>query len=216
MPWTCERRRRRRHARWRPCIPSLDPYLLGPYTFSTPGPLPLLIPVRHSMKACPHHHTDRAAPGYPARTLTQAAVLARYDHQAPPKRHHYQFGVVVVVKDMPHICVLPSLTMEQQQALYHNGRSFRINRLPQVPCWHPLCYMSSVERTHRMKSYAAIRESLLEQGFDRSRITVDDEGIEDGVRVGCSQCEALVINGVACHETGCPHIVTECFDEDDE
>ncbi len=30
------------------------------------------------------------------------------------------------------------------------------------------------------------------------------------VRVGCSQCAALVINGVACHETGCPHEVHEC------
>lgn len=36
------------------------------------------------------------------------------------------------------------------------------------------------------------------QGFDRCRLT------RDGVRVGCSQCEALCINGVACHETGCP------------
>jgi hypothetical protein len=24
-------------------------------------------------------------------------------------------------------------------------------------------------------------------------------------RVRCSQCEALVINGIACHETGCPN-----------
>jgi len=31
-------------------------------------------------------------------------------------------------------------------------------------------------------------------------------------RVQCSQCEALAINGVACHETGCPNIVKE---EDD-
>ena len=24
-------------------------------------------------------------------------------------------------------------------------------------------------------------------------------------RVRCSQCDACAINGVACHETGCPH-----------
>jgi hypothetical protein len=38
------------------------------------------------------------------------------------------------------------------------------------------------------------------RGFDKSRET--DEG---HVRVGCSQCAALVINGVASHETGCPN-----------
>ena len=26
----------------------------------------------------------------------------------------------------------------------------------------------------------------------------------------CSQCEACVINGVACHETGCPNATHEC------
>jgi hypothetical protein len=29
-------------------------------------------------------------------------------------------------------------------------------------------------------------------------------------KVRCSQCEALVINGVPCHETGCPHATHEC------
>ena len=28
-------------------------------------------------------------------------------------------------------------------------------------------------------------------------------------RIKCSQCEALVINGVPCHETGCPHVRRE-------
>ena len=28
--------------------------------------------------------------------------------------------------------------------------------------------------------------------------------------VGCSQCEAQAINGVACHETGCPNQTYEC------
>ncbi len=26
----------------------------------------------------------------------------------------------------------------------------------------------------------------------------------------CSQCDTLVINGVACHETGCPNAMREC------
>lgn len=39
-------------------------------------------------------------------------------------------------------------------------------------------------------------------GFDRSRTSPDSV---DHVRVGCSQCSALVINGTPCHETGCPN-----------
>jgi len=42
-------------------------------------------------------------------------------------------------------------------------------------------------------------EQLVAQGFDRCTQT------EDGVRVCCSACAALVINGIACHETGCPN-----------
>jgi hypothetical protein len=43
---------------------------------------------------------------------------------------------------------------------------------------------------------------LLESGFDRSSCSQDEEC---SFRVRCSQCEALVINGVPCHETGCPN-----------
>jgi hypothetical protein len=50
------------------------------------------------------------------------------------------------------------------------------------------------------KKYRA-GDRLRRQGFDR---TYYDR--ETGRhRVGCSQCEALVINGVACHEHGCPN-----------
>lgn len=52
-----------------------------------------------------------------------------------------------------------------------------------------------------MSKAAQIAKSLRDRGFDKSRVS--DES--DGARVGCSQCEALVINGVACHETGCPN-----------
>lgn len=30
------------------------------------------------------------------------------------------------------------------------------------------------------------------------------------LRPECSRCEALVINGVACHENGCPNRTVEC------
>lgn len=48
---------------------------------------------------------------------------------------------------------------------------------------------------------------LFINGFDLSEL--DPSGYID---VACSSCEALVINGHACHEHGCPNIreVTEC------
>lgn len=48
---------------------------------------------------------------------------------------------------------------------------------------------------------------LLDRGFDASyRLERDEYGrFTSAVRVRCSQCDALVINGIACHETGCPH-----------
>ena len=46
---------------------------------------------------------------------------------------------------------------------------------------------------------------MLARGFDESYY------VRPGVyRPKCSQCEALVINGVACHETGCSHATHEC------
>jgi hypothetical protein len=38
-------------------------------------------------------------------------------------------------------------------------------------------------------------------GFDKSHVSSD----RNGVAVRCSQCEAMVINGVPCHEQGCPN-----------
>lgn len=40
-----------------------------------------------------------------------------------------------------------------------------------------------------------------QQGFDRSRVSWDHQGVE----VRCSQCEASVVNNVAIHERGCPN-----------
>lgn len=49
-------------------------------------------------------------------------------------------------------------------------------------------------------------QSLEDRGFDRSYQSREDNGqFSRSFRVGCSQCEALVINGIATHETGCPN-----------
>ena len=45
-------------------------------------------------------------------------------------------------------------------------------------------------------------DELRRQGFDLSEY---DKHIGHW-RVRCSQCEAMVINGVPCHEASCPHI----------
>ena len=58
--------------------------------------------------------------------------------------------------------------------------------------------------TARMSLTARV-EVLDAQGFDKCYVSEDTETI----RVGCSQCEALAINGVACHETGCPNMVRD-------
>ncbi len=45
-----------------------------------------------------------------------------------------------------------------------------------------------------------LRRSLKRRGFDRTK------SYKAGfVRPVCSQCQALVIQGMACHETGCPN-----------
>jgi hypothetical protein len=45
------------------------------------------------------------------------------------------------------------------------------------------------------------KQSLIDRGFDLSMY----DRQQGYWRVRCSQCEALVINGLACHETGCPN-----------
>ena len=46
------------------------------------------------------------------------------------------------------------------------------------------------------------------RGFDLSEVS-GPKGHRH-CRVRCSQCEALAINGLACHEQGCPHQTREC------
>ncbi len=60
-----------------------------------------------------------------------------------------------------------------------------------------------------MTTRQAAQLAMLEaQGFDTSTPTRTYSG--HGARVACSQCQAAVINGVACHEHGCPHQTYEC------
>lgn len=49
--------------------------------------------------------------------------------------------------------------------------------------------------------------SLYDHGFDSSREDRDAPGY---AVVRCTQCEATVINGIACHEHGCPNQRHEC------
>lgn len=53
----------------------------------------------------------------------------------------------------------------------------------------------------------AMMAELVARGFDRCKHV----GVGKGIRVGCSQCQAICVNGVACHETGCPNAVKECL-----
>ena len=59
---------------------------------------------------------------------------------------------------------------------------------------------------HRKTTRKALLEMLLARGFDESYIA------GDGVRVKCSQCEALAVNGVGTHEHGCPNKTHACLE----
>lgn len=50
-------------------------------------------------------------------------------------------------------------------------------------------------------------ERLENRGFDACKFSgPEDPGTDDhSVDLGCSQCQATAINGLACHEHGCPN-----------
>ena len=52
-------------------------------------------------------------------------------------------------------------------------------------------------------------QRLKAEGFDRSTMVLGIVG-RPSWRVRCSQCDALVINGTATHEAGCPRQTREC------
>lgn len=60
-------------------------------------------------------------------------------------------------------------------------------------------------------------QNLAGRGFDRCSPAAERDGLgrftaDWAVTIGCSQCEALAICGIACHETGCPNGQSlECF-----
>ena len=56
--------------------------------------------------------------------------------------------------------------------------------------------------TTKTKSPAAIKaQELRSQGFDKTHV----DRSSGNVRFGCSQCQAMAVNGVAIHERGCPN-----------
>lgn len=57
---------------------------------------------------------------------------------------------------------------------------------------------------------------LLDQGFDESYISGVGEGDHLAIHVGCSQCLAMCINGVAAHEHRCPNQRRRRTDDEDE
>jgi hypothetical protein len=56
-----------------------------------------------------------------------------------------------------------------------------------------------MEKTRRKRNRTG--EQLRRRGFDRTRYNRS----EGTYSVRCSQCDAKVINGIACHEHGCPN-----------
>ena len=52
-------------------------------------------------------------------------------------------------------------------------------------------------------------QALEARGFDASEPFGGRWNMQS-IAVRCSACDARVINGTACHETGCPHAVHEC------
>lgn len=57
----------------------------------------------------------------------------------------------------------------------------------------------SSSSTSEKSRLAQLAQQLRDDGFDRAHV------FEGAVKVRCSQCDALVIQGVACHEPGCPN-----------
>jgi len=60
----------------------------------------------------------------------------------------------------------------------------------------------------RNKREGRVEELRTRLGFDKAHLVSIGQG--GGIAIGCSQCEAVCINGVPCHETGCPNTTREC------
>jgi len=62
------------------------------------------------------------------------------------------------------------------------------------------------ERTRLESCSMSKLQRFYDAGFDRTT----HKPFSKEYKIGCSACSALVINGVACHETGCPNAMHEC------
>lgn len=51
-------------------------------------------------------------------------------------------------------------------------------------------------------------DEVIRLGFDCSEIDARDG--QSVLRVRCSQCQAATVNGIPCHEHGCPNQTREC------
>lgn len=58
--------------------------------------------------------------------------------------------------------------------------------------------IQKAEDDHECTHFQPVLDEAHARGFEGSYLTAN------GITVVCRQCEALVINGIACHETGCP------------
>lgn len=63
-----------------------------------------------------------------------------------------------------------------------------------------------IDQSYRAKLEDRLLQ-LLDAGFDRSFIWEHDGILR--ISVKCWQCEAMNINGIPCHEFGCPNKVNE-------
>lgn len=50
--------------------------------------------------------------------------------------------------------------------------------------------------------------TAIKSGFDRST----QKAFSDAIYIRCSQCEAICVNGIPIHETGCPNEPSQCFE----
>jgi hypothetical protein len=74
-------------------------------------------------------------------------------------------------------------------------------------CDEPTCSCRCSDPIHTMTMAAWERAG---EPSCRQCVSVCDARHEAAETEPCNQCEVLVINGILCHETGCPNMTREC------
>lgn len=74
----------------------------------------------------------------------------------------------------------------------------------------PKIHHHLLERRLRKQGVDMTLRQALAKGFDKTIFFPETEDSDPRIRIGCSQCSAAIIQGVACHETGCPNQNHEC------